>query len=642
MVRRTRATSLSNWIEVDTTTVTVTEGGTATFNVRLHAAANITVNISRFAGDTDLSVIGGTSLVFTTSNYNTWQTVTLAAGFDVDDTDGGATFRATASGLHLREIFALESDSQDSVEGILSFSSAAYSAGEGDGSVTITVSRAGGSAGAVSVDYATGNGSATAGSDYTAASGTLDWADGDGADKTFAVNIADDGSIEGDETFSVALTNPTGGAVLGTQSSSVVTIVDNDLEVPAAISGLVGWYDAQTFVEADGAPVTVWGDRTGGTNSSAHDLTQYTGASGIAVTPTVQTVSLNGYSYRAVRFLAGGIAQYEQLKVDDLVSSSNNTRTILLVYRGGVDSPNSRPVGFGSRLIDGSLTKELWNLATDGSYGSSRFDGAFIGPYSAPGLTRDEFLLRTAVMESKTSFDEYIDELDPSFADTQRLSNGSPSEALGTVLGSFHVGDVHNSAVGGGNGAAQFDILEILVYDRVLAAQERQDVQAYLKTKYTSDPAPLTPAEEWRQLWFGQTANSGDAADDFDFDKDGLANLLERAFGSDPTSADLDPAAALPPYESVEPDGGNDYLAITYRRLAGGSGTTGMGYTAGGIVYTVEYDGDLADPWSTGSVVPVGSPVDNGDGTETVTVRLSTPVTVAERQFMRLRVTDGP
>jgi hypothetical protein len=66
------------------------------------------------------------------------------------------------------------------------------------------------------------------------------------------------------------------------------------------------------------------------------------------------------------------------------------------------------------------------------------------------------------------------------------------------------------------------------------------------------------------------------------------------------------------------------------------------GKTADGITYTVEYDGDLADPWSTGSVLPVGSPVENGDGTETVTVRLTTPVTVAVRQFMRLRVTDGP
>ena len=535
MSRRTRATNKSNWIEVDATTVTVTEGGTATFNVRLHSAANTTVNISRFSGDADLSVQSGGSLSFTTSNFDQWQTVTLAAANDADTDSNGATFRVTASGLHLREVFILESD--------------------------------------------TGS----------------------------------NGPPEPPEP-----------------------------ELPATITGLVGWYDAQEIAAADGTAVTSWADKTGGTNTVARNLTQVTtGVSGTAVAPTVQTVALNGYSYRALRFVSGNTNEYEQLRVNNLVSSSNNTRTIIAAYKGGVDSPNSRPVGFGSRLLDGSLTRELWNLATDGRYGSARFDGAFIGPYNAPGLTRDEFLLRTAVMESQTSFDEFIDELDGSFADTQRLSNSSPSAALATLLGSFHVGDVHNNAIGGGVGAADFDILEILVYDRVLTTQERQEVQAYLVSKYTSDPAPLTPAEMWRQLWFGQTANSGDAADDFDFDKDGLVNLLERAFGSDPTSADLDPAAALPPHESVEPDGGNEYLAITYRRLSGGSGTTGMDYTADGVVYTVEYDGDLSDPWSTGSILPIGSPVDNGDGTETVSVRLTTPVSTDGRQFIRLRVTQN-
>ena len=43
------------------------------------------------------------------------------------------------------------------------------------------------------------------------------------------------------------------------------------------------------------------------------------------------------------------------------------------------------------------------------------------------------------------------------------------------------------------------------------------------------------PIEAWRQSYFGTTANTGNAANDFDFDKDGLVNLLEYAFGQDPT-----------------------------------------------------------------------------------------------------------
>ncbi len=50
--------------------------------------------------------------------------------------------------------------------------------------------------------------------------------------------------------------------------------------------------------------------------------------------------------------------------------------------------------------------------------------------------------------------------------------------------------------------------------------------------------------ESWRQAHFGSIDNSGDGADLNDFDKDGLANLVEYAFGFDPkqTSAGLLPA----------------------------------------------------------------------------------------------------
>jgi DNA/RNA endonuclease G (NUC1) len=112
--------------------------------------------------------------------------------------------------------------------GALQFSAATYSVAENGGSATITVSRTGGSDGAVSVNYATSNGTATSGSDYTATSGTLNFASGDAANKTFTVPVIDDVIYEGNETVNLALSSPTGGATLGSQSSAVLTIVEND------------------------------------------------------------------------------------------------------------------------------------------------------------------------------------------------------------------------------------------------------------------------------------------------------------------------------------------------------------------------------------------------------------------------------
>ena len=115
--------------------------------------------------------------------------------------------------------------------GALQFSSSAYSVAENTSSVTITARRVGGSSGAVSVSYASSDGSATAGADYQAVSGTLNWADGDASDKTFAVSITDDADVEGDETVNLALSNATGGASLGTPISATLSITDNDSAV---------------------------------------------------------------------------------------------------------------------------------------------------------------------------------------------------------------------------------------------------------------------------------------------------------------------------------------------------------------------------------------------------------------------------
>jgi hypothetical protein len=157
-------------------------------------------------------------------------------------------------------------------------------------------------------------------------------------------------------------------------------------------------------------------------------------------------------------------------------------------------------------------------------------------------------------------------------------------------------------------------------------------------------PLALSAAEQWRLFWFGQTENSGIAADDFDYESDGLVNLLERAFGTNPTVGEtaLTRASGAPPVLSLVDAGGNPgsaYLALTYRRLAGGSGTTGEGYSADGISYFVEQDADLANPWSTGGITVLAVLDDTPEpGIQTVTVRSNTLLSPAERAFIRLKV----
>ena len=113
--------------------------------------------------------------------------------------------------------------------GTLQFSSDTALISENAGTATITLTRTDGTAGAVSVNCATTSGSAAAGSDYITASHTLQWADGDSSSKAFHVSIVNDSDVEEDETLNLTLSNPTGGATLGSPGSAVLTIVDDDV-----------------------------------------------------------------------------------------------------------------------------------------------------------------------------------------------------------------------------------------------------------------------------------------------------------------------------------------------------------------------------------------------------------------------------
>lgn len=115
------------------------------------------------------------------------------------------------------------------VPGTIQLTMTTASVAENAGTVTITATRTGGTDGAVSVTISSADGSAIAPGDYGAIPGgtMLNWADGDGAPKSINVTIVDDPDPEPDETFSVSISNPQGGATLGTETTEQVTILED-------------------------------------------------------------------------------------------------------------------------------------------------------------------------------------------------------------------------------------------------------------------------------------------------------------------------------------------------------------------------------------------------------------------------------
>jgi hypothetical protein len=286
------------------------QGGLIQFSSATYTVAenggSVTISISR-TGGTDPATVQ-----FTTSNGTatagadytaTSGTITFAAGQTtatavvpiLDDTvvEGNETFNVTLSSPSGGATLGAQSTAvvtiTDFEEGHLQFSSATTSGLEGS-SVTITVTRSGGSDGAVSAHYQTSNGTATAGADYTATSGTVSFAAGDTAPKSFSIPLLSDALPEGNETFNVNLSAPTGGATIGSPSTEVVTIVD-------FAPGTVQFGNAAyTVAESDGT-VTITVQRTGGTDGPL--TVHYATSNGTATAPSDYAASSGTVTFAA-------------------------------------------------------------------------------------------------------------------------------------------------------------------------------------------------------------------------------------------------------------------------------------------------------------------------------------------------------
>ncbi len=207
--------------EGDAMTFTVSLSEQDSNAVTVEYATSVESSDTATAG-TDYTTTSGTLTIAANTDSNTF---TVATTEDTT-TEGDETFTVTltspSSNAALGTATAtgtIEDDDQPT------FSIAAADATEGS-DVTFTVSLSPASTGATSVQYATSGGTATQGTDYTATSGTLSFAASD-TSKTFTVATDDDNVDEDNETFTVTLTSPTGGAVLGT-ATAAGTINDND------------------------------------------------------------------------------------------------------------------------------------------------------------------------------------------------------------------------------------------------------------------------------------------------------------------------------------------------------------------------------------------------------------------------------
>lgn len=203
-----------------------------TFTISLAGGTSQEVNVSYSTIDgtatapSDYSSIQQGTVTFEPGETSKQVTVLVSGDYNNEPNETFSLLLSGPIGATIGDGQGQASILNDDVGGAFRFTSAEYSVSESSTFVTITVQRTGGLSNGASVDYSTSDGSAIAGQDYTAVSGTLTFAGGQTA-QSFIVPIANDGTNEPDEAFSVILSNATGGgSTLGVPNTAQIFITN--------------------------------------------------------------------------------------------------------------------------------------------------------------------------------------------------------------------------------------------------------------------------------------------------------------------------------------------------------------------------------------------------------------------------------
>ena len=281
--------------------------GTVSFTVTLSEppAQTVTVNYATASGvataPADFTAASGT-LTFTPAGPTTQNVVVTIAQDTLSE--AAETFAVNLSApvnATIADGQAVGTITDDDPLPVLSVSDAVATEGNsGTANLVFTVSLAPVSGQSVTVNYATANGTATAGSDYTASSGSLTFAAGETA-KTVTVLVAGDTAVEPNEGLSLLLSTP-GNATIG-DDTGVGTITNDDLPVvsiappPAAITeGNAGTTPATFTVSlsaAAGSTVTVNYTTVAGSAAAGTDFTATSGTLTFLAGETSKTVPVD-------------------------------------------------------------------------------------------------------------------------------------------------------------------------------------------------------------------------------------------------------------------------------------------------------------------------------------------------------------
>lgn len=293
-------------LSINDVSVNETDTGTviATLTVTLNPASTsaVTVGFSTADGTATTSAdYAGSNGTLTFAAGVTSRTITITTNSDVLD-EADETFTVNLSGATNASILdgqGLVTIVDNDPPPTVAINDATVQEGAaGTTNLVFTVTLSAVSGRPTSIDYATANGSATAPSDYSATSGTVNLAAGQ-TSATISVPVNGDTLNEANENFVVNLMNPVNLTVLTGQGAATITNDDalpslsiNDVSRPEGNTGSTPFVFSVSLDAASGQTVTVNYATAPGTATSPQDFTAVSGTLTFAPGSTSQSVSV--------------------------------------------------------------------------------------------------------------------------------------------------------------------------------------------------------------------------------------------------------------------------------------------------------------------------------------------------------------
>ncbi len=571
-------------IILSTNQLAVPDGHSASFQIKLaqQPSANTTVNVERFSGSSSFAISGPTAFTFTTSNWNTFQTVTISSATNSNPLVPGASFRCSSPSFQpVRKVFASPSAPVVGLPTISAVSNRTIEKGKATPLIPLALSDEDTDVALLTLSAATSN-------TNLVPAGNIVFG-GSGSNRSVVVAPA------AGKTGSAQITLTVHDGTFSASSSFALTVVDSSNE-----PSLVGrWtFDDQSLANT-------------GSSGSAHDGTFMAGA-----TPATAPYSTNtrwgvGYALDAT-----SLASF--MRINNSASGDAN-------YANTFDAPSAFSI---SLWIKRPASGEAWASFAQktGTPGTTETAGWVMRKNGTSATNTIAQLFHApapvaAVAATTTVSDQAWHHLVMTY-DGATLTYYIDSAPIGSVADTFAAKTTAALLFGAQNGSglrsAQAYYDDIRFYDSALTASQIDDL-------FNNEELSADPYESWTGAYGLSGSN---AAFQVDVDGDRLSNLQEYALGGDPAyAADTGHAPTSGTIVS------NDTLWFNYvhpqRRDANS-----------GITYTVQVSDALAATnWTTAGIQFAGSGVLNDDF-DLVTNRISAEI--KDEQFIRLRIEPTP